>query len=78
MATKGSISVPYFFIFDFFLMKSASDENDVVPKAISYFYPNDEQTKQQVLIIIYTKIELFFSNLENFRLWRNYWHYTIF
>ncbi len=49
MVTKGSMSVPYFFVFDFFLMKSASDDNDVLPKAISYFYPTDEQIKKQVL-----------------------------
>ncbi len=57
MATKGSMSIPYFFVFDFFLMKSASDDNDVLPKAISYFYPTDEQIKKQVLNYnIYSKI----------------------
>jgi hypothetical protein len=38
-------------------MKSASDDNDVLPKAISYFYPTDEQIKKQVLNYnIYSKI----------------------
>ncbi|CAF1041019.1 unnamed protein product [Adineta ricciae] len=39
---------PFFFILDFYLMRGASDENDVVPEAIIYFYPTDEQSKKQV------------------------------
>ena len=38
----------YFFIFDFFIMQDSSDSNDVLPKAITYFYPPDEQIKNDV------------------------------
>jgi len=61
MASKGTISGPYFFIFDFYVMTGADDSNDVLPKAVLYFYSTDDQTKEQVNIIIYSKISFFFS-----------------
>jgi hypothetical protein len=48
MATKGYSNGVYFFIFDFFIMQDSNDSNDVLPKAITYFYPPDEQMKNDV------------------------------
>jgi hypothetical protein len=80
MASKGPIPIPYFFIFDSYVMKESNDNNDTLPRAISYFYP-DEQIKRQVIIILYSKIKfclIFFSNLETFGNWRNCWCCSIF
>ena len=38
----------YFFLVDFHYMKGASDELDVLPDAIVYFYPPKEDLKKQV------------------------------
>ncbi|UJR22851.1 hypothetical protein I4U23_025880 [Adineta vaga] len=52
LKTKSSASLvnPFFFIFDFYMMQGASDDNDVLPEAILYFYPIDEQAKTQKLL----------------------------
>ena len=52
---------PFFFIVDFYLMRGASDENDVVPEAIIYFYPTDEQLKKQVSMDLNFKLALSFA-----------------
>lgn len=38
----------YFFIFDFYHMKGATEENDLVPESIVYFYSPKEDFKRQV------------------------------
>ena len=38
----------FFFIFDFYQMKGAKDDCDVLPEAILYFYPEGNQMKKQV------------------------------
>ena len=38
----------FFFIFDFYQMKGAKDDYDVLPEAILYFYPEGTQMKKQV------------------------------
>jgi hypothetical protein len=53
MASKGTLSRPYFFIADFYIMKGASDSNDVLTKAIAYHYPTDEHIKDQVILLIH-------------------------
>jgi len=53
MATlKSSTASPFFYIFDFYLMNDSSDSNDIVPIAILYFYPTDEESKKQVTYLI--------------------------
>ena len=41
-------SMPFFFVFDFYHMKGAKDDTDVLPEAIVYFYPTDDQSKKKV------------------------------
>jgi hypothetical protein len=50
MASASTLtsSMPFFFIFDFYHMKGAKEDNDVLPEAILYFYPTDDQAKKQV------------------------------
>ncbi|CAF1269692.1 unnamed protein product [Rotaria sordida] len=50
MASKATKPNLFFFIFDFYLMKGAQDDNDILPEAILYFYPRDEQIRQQKLL----------------------------
>ncbi|CAF4526958.1 unnamed protein product, partial [Rotaria sp. Silwood2] len=50
MASKATKPNFFFFIFDFYLMKGSQDDNDVLPEAILYFYPRDDQTRQQKLL----------------------------
>jgi len=63
MTSKTATSIPFFFIFDFYLMQGASDDNDMLPQAILYFYPTDEQIKKQVIILNSTKIECSFIEI---------------
>jgi hypothetical protein len=48
MSSESISSSWFFFIFDFYRMKESKDDNDVLPNAILYFYPIDEQMKKQV------------------------------
>lgn len=50
MASKMPSQIPYFFIFDFYIMQGSNDSNDMLPKAIIYFYPPDEQIRNEVFI----------------------------
>ncbi|CAF3925435.1 unnamed protein product [Adineta steineri] len=45
MPPKTMPPVPFFFLFDFYLMQGSTDDNDVLPEAIIYFYPTDPQLK---------------------------------
>jgi len=49
MATSTTNRVlSYFFLFDFYHLKGSSDELDLVPESIIYFYPLKEDIKRQV------------------------------
>jgi hypothetical protein len=63
MTSKMATSIPFFFIFDFYLMQGASEDNDVLPQAILYFYPIDEQIKKEVIILNSTKIDFSFIEI---------------
>jgi hypothetical protein len=63
MTSKMARSIPFFFIFDFYLMQGASEDNDVLPQAILYFYPIDEQIKKEVIILNSTKIDFSFIEI---------------
>ncbi len=41
--------ISYFFIFDFYHNKAATEENDLFPESIIYLYPPKEDIKRQVL-----------------------------
>lgn len=80
MASKGTSHAPYFFIFDFYIMQGSSDSNDVLPQAIVYFYPNDEQKKKDVNIFEKTnaqQCQSFVWNLETLRLRGDRGNYSI-
>ena len=38
----------YFFLFDFYHMKGAGDDVDLLPESILYFYPPNDNLKEQV------------------------------
>ncbi len=40
--------ISYFFIFDFYHVKGSSDDMDLLPESIIYFYPPKEDIKKQV------------------------------
>ncbi len=44
-------------------MQGASEDNDVLPQAILYFYPIDEQIKKEVIILNSTKIDFSFIEI---------------
>ena len=78
MASKGTNHAPYFFIFDFYIMQGSSDSNDVLPQAVVYFYPNDEQKKKNVNISFeYNQFKSVLMNLETLRLWRDRWNDSV-
>lgn len=78
MASKGNSHAPYFFIFDFYIMQGSSDSNDVLPLAVVYFYPNDEQKKKDVNISFeYDQQKSLWINLETLRLRRDRWNDSI-
>ncbi len=48
MATSKIIS--YFFLYDFYHAKGSSDDIDLLPESIIYFYPPKEDLKKQVYL----------------------------
>jgi hypothetical protein len=48
--TTSNKIISYFFIFDFYLMKGAGDDVDLLPESILYFYPENYNLKEQVFI----------------------------
>jgi hypothetical protein len=60
--------ISYFFLFDFHHLKGSSDELDLVPESIIYFYPLKEDIKRQVFNNLCEKKNqmLFYFAHENF------------
>ena len=42
--------ISYFFLFDFYHMKGSTDDIDLLPESIVYFYPPKEDLMRQVFI----------------------------